>query len=334
MSPHAPEGPSRRSLVVGAVAVAAGLSAERTAAADSSRGAPGGQRTRTAAIPAGTADTVTVGPGHTARTLAPWGTPLQAGAAARHDDAAGQTRQVGTHHSGLHFEPLTAAGQGLLVISHEYVDESLLSSDGPRTDTADGHLAKALAATGVSVVHVRRHAEGWRTVTSRRNWRITGSTPVTFSGPVTADHPELRTPYAARGVLGRASAVRRRGGHTWRARRTSTASSARTTPRGDPMSFSGATASTPSATGIGGTGRTSGTTWPRTPVRPTGTAGSPRSTLCGRAAHRSSARRWAGSSTRARPSSRRTARPSSTAGTTRTVATCTSSSAVPRGDSG
>ncbi|WP_371572607.1 PhoX family phosphatase [Streptomyces sp. NBC_01314] len=202
MSPHAPEGPSRRSLVVGAVAVAAGLSAERTAAADSSRGAPGGQRTRTAAIPAGTADTVTVGPGHTARTLAPWGTPLQAGAAARHDDAAGQTRQVGTHHSGLHFEPLTAAGQGLLVISHEYVDESLLSSDGPRTDTADGHLAKALAATGVSVVHVRRHAEGWRTVTSRRNWRITGSTPVTFSGPVTADHPELRTPYAARGVLG------------------------------------------------------------------------------------------------------------------------------------
>lgn len=202
MSPHAPEGPSRRRVVVGAVAAVAGLSAEGTAAADSSLGSPSGHSTRTAAVAAGTADTVIVGPGHTARPLAPWGTPLYAGAATRQDDAAGQARQVGTHHSGLHFEPLTAADEGLLVISHEYVDQSLLSSNGLRADAADGHLAKALAATGVSVVHIRRGGEGWRTVTSGRNWRITAATSVAFSGPVTADHPELRTPYAARGVLG------------------------------------------------------------------------------------------------------------------------------------
>ncbi|MFD4142824.1 PhoX family protein [Streptomyces sp. NPDC058572] len=193
MPSQSQQGPSRRSVVVGAVATGVGWAAAPPAAANSSPG--------TAATPSA-ADTVIVGRGLTAHALAAWGTPLWADDAARRDDAAGQVRQVGTHHSGLHFAPLAAVGQGLLVISHEYVDERLLCPGGTHAGEAGQHLAKALAAIGVSVVQVCHNGKGWQTVPSRRNWRITGSTPVTFSGPVSADHPAVWAPYPARGVLG------------------------------------------------------------------------------------------------------------------------------------
>src|SRR5690606_29924979 len=88
-----------------------------------------------------------------------------------------------------------------LVIGHEYPDQTLLSADGGRTSTTPAGHAKARAAVGVTVVEVRRTGDGWGTVLSRLDRRVTGATPVVFSGPVTAGHPRLRTPCPSRGVL-------------------------------------------------------------------------------------------------------------------------------------
>ncbi|HYH48946.1 MAG TPA: PhoX family phosphatase, partial [Acidimicrobiia bacterium] len=57
------------------------------------------------------------------------------------------------------------------------------------------------AAHGVSIVAVA-FAEGqWRAVDSPFNRRITGTTPVTFSGPVPADHPALQANNPPMGTL-------------------------------------------------------------------------------------------------------------------------------------
>ncbi|MFI9150618.1 PhoX family protein [Streptomyces sp. NPDC053367] len=160
-------------------------------------------------LPPGTSDTFTTGAAHTADVLTPWGAPTE-GAAPRWDGTASagahqQARQIGTHHSGLQYRPLTPDNprdeRGLLVIGHEYPDETMLFADGGRTSTTPEGHAKALAAVGLTVVEVRRTRDGWRTVPSHRNRRVTGATPVAFSGPVTAGHPQLRAPHPPRGIL-------------------------------------------------------------------------------------------------------------------------------------
>ncbi|MFD7687881.1 PhoX family protein [Streptomyces sp. NPDC059781] len=193
--------PSRRGVVAGAVVSAVALCTTTTPAA--------ARPLRDTPVPAGATDAFRTGRPHTADVLAPWGSPLESGVPDWDGTASAgaeqQARQIGTHHSGLQYRPLTPAGRraerGLLVIGHEYPDETLLLADGGRTSTTPSGHAKALAAVGVTVVEVRRTGDGWRTVLSRRNRRVTGATPVVFSGPVTAGHPRLRTPHPPRGVL-------------------------------------------------------------------------------------------------------------------------------------
>ena len=56
-------------------------------------------------------------------------------------------------------------------------------------------MAKALAGHGVSVIAVLKRRDGsWEMVHhDPRNRRITGTTPMTFSGPVKASHPMLQS---------------------------------------------------------------------------------------------------------------------------------------------
>jgi uncharacterized protein len=145
----------------------------------------------------GTADAVVVPPGYTAQVIIPWGDPiLSTGPAWRKDGsntAAEQAQQFGMAHDGMHFFPAAgdAAGRrGLLVLNHEHIDPVLLFPDGV-DDWTPEKVNKALAAHGVSVLGVALVDGAWRAVDSPMNRRITGATPMAFSGPVPGDHPAL-----------------------------------------------------------------------------------------------------------------------------------------------
>lgn len=147
------------------------------------------------------ADTLVVPPGYTSQVLAPWGTPLLPGAPAFEEDAsnsaADQAQQIGFNHDGIHYFPLQPRGnsRGLLVVNHEYTDANQIYTEAQGaaiTPDAAGRekVAKALAAHGVSVIAIHKQAdESWAIVNDDpRNRRITGTTPMAFSGPVSPDH--------------------------------------------------------------------------------------------------------------------------------------------------
>lgn len=151
-------------------------------------------------------DTIRVPEGYWWEILLPWGTPLFPGAPEWAKDAsntsADQARQVGFNHDGMHFFPFSGRDRdrrGLLVINHEYTDARQLYTEAQgSTITPDAagkeKVAKALEAHGVTVVEVVQGRDGrWTHVQrSRYNRRVTGTTPMRFSGPVAAEHPMLR----------------------------------------------------------------------------------------------------------------------------------------------
>ena len=153
-------------------------------------------------------DKIVVAKGYMTEVLIPWGTPLQSNGPAWKKDAsntaAEQAQQIGMHHDGMHFFP-SAPGpagsrSGLLVLNHEYVDQVMLFPDGPTPMTAE-KVQKALAAHGVSIVAVALVNGTWQKVDSPLNRRITGTTPVTFSGPVGPDHSALAAKNPPMGTL-------------------------------------------------------------------------------------------------------------------------------------
>jgi secreted PhoX family phosphatase len=211
-------GLSRRQVMTGgAVALVSFLGLPSPASAESrSSAARAGGRTPAllgyAAVPTSTADTVTVPAGYSVQVLAPWGRPLRAGGPAWRADggntAAEQAAQIGSHHGGLHFFPSEAprgrtagSSRGTLVVTHEYTDAALLYRRSGAVVTRE-QVDKALAAHGLSVLQVRADGGDWKVLDSPRNARITGATPVAFSGPLGADHPALRTGAPALGTLG------------------------------------------------------------------------------------------------------------------------------------
>jgi secreted PhoX family phosphatase len=163
-------------------------------------------------VPTSAADALTVPAGYTAEILIPWGTPIRSSGPAWRKDAsntaAEQAQQIGMHHDGMHFFPLahgrTGSRRGLLVLNHEYTDRTILYTDGDAVMTPE-KVAKALAAHGVSVIQIELVDGAWRPVDSRFNRRITGTTPMTFSGPVPANHPKLQSNNPVMGTLNNCS---------------------------------------------------------------------------------------------------------------------------------
>lgn len=158
------------------------------------------------------ADTVTVPKGYRAKPFLPWGTPLTASAPGFRNDASNsaldQSRQVGSHHDGMHFFPIdvkdggASSTEGLLVMNHEYVDPDTLHTNGATTPPRpQAEVYKELMAHGVSVAHIRQHANGdWGLVQdSPYNRRITASTPMTMTGPL-AGNDKLITRYSPEGT--------------------------------------------------------------------------------------------------------------------------------------
>jgi secreted PhoX family phosphatase len=155
-------------------------------------------------VPPSSEDDFIVPEGYTWDVLVPWGTPLFPNSPAFLDDAsntaADQALQVGFNHDGMHYFPLLpfVNRTGLLVVNHEYTDASqIYTAAQGSTITPDAagkeKVAKALAGHGVSVITIARGPAGtWNHVKgSAWNRRITGTTPMAFSGPVSASHPLL-----------------------------------------------------------------------------------------------------------------------------------------------
>ena len=131
--------------------------------------------------------------GYRATVLFAWGDPVGAVAgspAFRFDasnTAAEQALQAGMHHDGMQYFPLpygsADATHGLLAINHEYHSDGLLFPDGSANWSA-AKVAKAIAASGVSVIEVEQKDGAWRVVRpSTYARRITADTPCTISGP-------------------------------------------------------------------------------------------------------------------------------------------------------
>jgi secreted PhoX family phosphatase len=149
------------------------------------------------------ADSMVVPAGYVATAMLPWGEPINDLAPAWKADAsntaAEQEQQIGDNHDGMAFFGFNAAGngfgdrsdEGLLVMNHEYINPEYFYAIEADTDAADWmapftleKARKAQAAHGVSVVHVKRNADGsWAHVkTSPYNRRIHGNTPMTLQG--------------------------------------------------------------------------------------------------------------------------------------------------------
>jgi secreted PhoX family phosphatase len=198
----------RRTFLKGTVAAAAtgfiGSAALLPRGAHAQPGNVPNSRLRFTPIEPSTDDAIRLPQGYTYHVLAPWGTPLLPGAPAFAEDAsntaADQELQVGFNHDGTHYFPLPVFGdsRGLLVMNHEYTDATQIYSvtqGSAITPDAAGRekVAKALAAHGVSVISIQKGRDDrWSIVQGdERNRRITGTTPMAFSGPVSAGHPML-----------------------------------------------------------------------------------------------------------------------------------------------
>lgn len=163
-------------------------------------------------VPVSTRDEIVHPPGYSVEVLIPWGTPLRSNGPTWKSDgsntAADQLAQVGMHHDRMHFFPLGKGPEqnrrGLLVVSHEDIDPVALYSIADKVGAAPltkAQVDKALAAHGVTIIEIALVEGHWQPVDSRYNRRITGITPMTFSGPVTLSHPALASGNPALGTL-------------------------------------------------------------------------------------------------------------------------------------
>ncbi len=165
------------------------------------------------AVAVSTANEVVVPEGYSSITFLPWGTPITGSYPEYKADGtntgADQEQQVGMHHDGLHFFPIdqkaggNSSTEGLLVMNHEYINQSALHANGPTNAGDNGgvrpadEVRKEIAAHGVSVVHIKRDTNGtWDVVFgSPFNRRITGNTEMDIRGPVRG-YSKLVTTYS------------------------------------------------------------------------------------------------------------------------------------------
>ncbi|WP_020207830.1 PhoX family protein [Gilvimarinus chinensis] len=143
-------------------------------------------------------DEVTVPQGYTARPFFSWGDKVVNGAVDWRSDAsnsaAEQELQAGQNNDGMHFFPFPDAPNehGLLVVNHEYINDTLHTNGPTISENEQGHkqrpmeeVLKEQAAHGVSVIEIKKDDAGqWQKVyPSRFNRRLTANTVMDISGP-------------------------------------------------------------------------------------------------------------------------------------------------------
>ena len=215
--------PSRRRLLLGGLGAAtlpflAGL-AGCGGSDDDTTAAPAERPLGFTAVAASSGSDVVVPAGYVASAFVPWGTPVSALAPAWKADGSGsaaeQEQQVGDNHDRMAFFGFNAAGdgfgegsdEGLLVLNHEYINPEYFYA--PDSDASDWmapftfeKARKAQAGHGLSVLHVRRKADGsWEHLAaSPYNRRVHGSTPIAIQGPA-AGHELMKTAADASGTV-------------------------------------------------------------------------------------------------------------------------------------
>jgi uncharacterized protein len=195
---------SRRGVLLGGLGAAAtgaatatlgSLAAVSAAAAPAAAAAPLTALAFTA-VAKSRADRVSVAEGYTANVIYALGDPLSPDVPDFRNDGTdtGYEHRAGDHHDGMSYFGLSNDGRrphangsrrGLLAINHESITENFLHVNGktqhprPASETD-----KEIAAHGISIVEVRRDADGVSCVKdSRYNRRITPDSPALISGP-------------------------------------------------------------------------------------------------------------------------------------------------------
>ncbi len=175
-------------------------------------------------------DLVTVPDGYRVSILHALGDPLHFGDESWKDDgsetADSYNRRVGDGHDGMHWFGLSEAGafqadrsdRGLLCVNHEYVVAPFGLHPTGRTAGAArvaNEVDKEIAAHGVSVVEVRRSADGSMAMVrgSRFNRRVTSATLMAINGPARGS-VLLRTRGSADGTSTRGTNNNCAHGHT------------------------------------------------------------------------------------------------------------------------
>jgi secreted PhoX family phosphatase len=154
-----------------------------------------------AAIEPQLGDQVVVAAGHRHQVLIRWGDPLVAGLPPFDLEtltAEAQEQRFGFNCDYLSYLPLGTfdsgnPNHGLLWVNHEYTDGKMMFPGYDAAAPTAEQVAIELAAHGASIIEVTHSSAGWRyRPTSRRNRRITGTTPMQLSGPA-AGHDRLKT---------------------------------------------------------------------------------------------------------------------------------------------
>ncbi|WP_116473459.1 PhoX family protein [Zobellella maritima] len=174
------------------------------------------------AVPTSTADSFIVPEGYRAERLISWGDPLFSNVAEfiNHggNSAADQAGQFGDNNDGMSLF-MVNDNTAILAVNNEYTNYELLfpplappqTTGDDQQDTATpvrqltaDDVKKAQAAHGVSILTLKRQADGWRFVKDGHyNRRIDANTPMAISGPAKG-HALLKTKADPRGerVLG------------------------------------------------------------------------------------------------------------------------------------
>lgn len=159
------------------------------------------------AVAASRADSVVVPPGFVCDVVLAWGDPLAPDAAAFEPDALTSAEQARRFGFNCDFNawfalPGGSGDEGLLCTNHESTQVEQMFRE-VRDDT-ERHLVE-LEAHGLSIVHLVRPADGrWqRGSASRLHRRVSGTTPMTLSGPAAGSaHLVTRADPEGRHVIG------------------------------------------------------------------------------------------------------------------------------------
>ncbi|MCA0906673.1 PhoX family phosphatase [Ruegeria marisrubri] len=148
------------------------------------------------AIPASTADDVSVPSGYKTEVLVRWGDPLWSDAPefdhATRGTAASQERAFGDNTDGQ--DVFFHDGHVLLVVNNEYTNRGILWGNNPDAKPAsDDDIAKGMMAHGVTIVEIANTDGKWGIVKdSPYNRRVTPQTEMTITGPA-AGHDLMKT---------------------------------------------------------------------------------------------------------------------------------------------